>query len=57
MLYLLSILQETTLRYELVEYSEHYTPKPYALSSLAEALNEYDIEERFEVHSTEFRSP
>ena len=34
----LSILQETTLQNELVEYSEHCTQKPDALSSWAEAL-------------------
>ena len=41
------------LRNELLEYSEHCTQKPYALSSCADALNEHDVEERFEIYSEE----
>ena len=47
---LFSILQEITSTHELVEYSEEYTQR--SLSSWA-AVNENDLEERFEIHLQE----
>ena len=47
---LFSILQEITSTHELVEYSEEYTQS--SLSSWA-AVDEHDVEERFEMYSQE----